>query len=256
MPISNPIANPVSNPIENPVSNPVENPVSNPVESTDEQRTDSVLTLTPDQAKRAFYVDFEGEGKRGNGEIPQPSMLGIYCRDGRPAYRVQILERTMKPLAYAGFTSECFGCMESAINALIHQAQSEDRKILYFSQHEQHMVNTFCSQTTANEFMARSGNAKLLLKRWVGRTGRPKCHSLEDYCRVIDRAPYEAPKPSVAEAIRRLRTACCTAKRWRRVDTAKKELAKQLFSYNKQDCLALYQLTKKAANCLNRSRIA
>jgi hypothetical protein len=36
-----------------------------------------VLALTPDRAKRALYVDFEGEGKRSNGEIPQPTMLGI-----------------------------------------------------------------------------------------------------------------------------------------------------------------------------------
>jgi hypothetical protein len=62
-----------------------------------------VLALTPDRAKRALYVDFEGEGKRSNGEIPQPTMLGIYCREGRPTYRVQ----TLQPLVYAGFPPSC-----------------------------------------------------------------------------------------------------------------------------------------------------
>ncbi|MDG2223153.1 MAG: hypothetical protein P8L85_17360 [Rubripirellula sp.] len=230
-------------------------PISNPITNAGEQNANAVLALTPDRAKRALYIDFEGEGRRGNGEIPSPVMLGIYCRDRHPTYCVQIIEPTLKPLVHAGVSSECFDCMESAINSLLAQAGSEDRDILYFSQHEQDMVNRFCSQLTANEFMARSGNAKLLLKRWVRRTGRPTCHSLDDYCKVIDRLPYDAPKPSVAEAIRRLRKACCTAKRWRRIESKQRELAKQLFAYNKQDCLALHKLTKKAANCLNRSQI-
>jgi hypothetical protein len=225
-----------------------------PTITHDEDCQKPVLSLTPDRAKRALYVDFEGEGKRGDGEIPQPSMLGIYCREGRPTYRVQILERELRSLAYAGIRAECFRSMEVAISSLVRQAQAEDRDVLYFSQHEQDMVNTFCSQATADQFMARSGNAKLLLKRWTRRTGRPRCHSLEDYCRVIDRPPYDAPKPGVAEAIRRLRTACKASRRWRRLDPAKKELAKQLFAYIKEDCLALFRLTKKAANCLNRTR--
>ncbi|MGB0599205.1 MAG: hypothetical protein ACPGLY_21180 [Rubripirellula sp.] len=231
-------------------------PINNTTTNTGEQKTMPVLTLTPDRAKRALYIDFEGEGIRGNGEIPPPVMLGIYCRDGCPTYHVQILESTLKPLVHAGFSSECFDHMEVAINSLLDQARSEDRDILYFSQHEQDMVNRFCSHQTVNEFTARSGNAKLLLKRWARRTGRARCHTLEDYCQAIERTPYEAPKPSVAEAIRRLRKACRTTRRWRHMESNKKELAKQLFAYNKQDCLALFKLTKKAANCLNRSRLS
>ncbi|MDA9857681.1 ribonuclease H-like domain-containing protein [Rubripirellula sp.] len=236
----------------------ISNPVTNAGERNTrarERNTDTVLTLTPDRAKRALYIDFEGEGIRGDGEIPPPVMLGIYCRDGCPSHRVQILESTLKPLVHAGFSSECFDHIEAAIHSLLDQARSEDRDILYFSQHEQDMVNRFCSHRTANEFTARSGNAKLLLKRWVRRTGKARCHTLEDYCQVIDRTPYEAPKPSVAEAIRRLRKASGTARRWRHMESNKKKLAKQLFAYNKQDCLALFKLTKKAANCLNRSRL-
>lgn len=226
-----------------------------PITIQEERCPNPVLALTPDRAKRDLYVYFEGEGKRSNGEISQPTTLGIYCREGRPTYRVQILEQTLQPLVYAGFPAECFGSMETAIPALVQQAQAEDRDILYFGQHEQEMVNTFRSQATADEFMARSGSAKLLLKRWVRRTGRPQCHTLGDYCRAIGQPPYEAPKPGVGETIRRLRRACTVSKRGRNLDSGKKKLASQLFAYNKEDCLALYRLTKKAANCLNRKRI-
>ena len=217
----------------------------------DERAAFDVRKLKPDRAKRALYVDFEGEGVKSDGEVPQPVILGIYCRAWRPSYRLQILEPELRLLANAGFQAERLTSMEAGISSLIRHAEVEDRDILFFSQHEQEMVDRFCKPETSEAFRIRSGNAKLLLSRWARRAGRPKCHSLDDFCRMIDRLPNDPPKPSVAEAIRRIREACRNTNRWRSLDPSKQTLARKLLAYNKEDCLALYQLTKKAANYLN-----
>ena len=120
--------------------------------------------LTSQRARDAFYVDFEGLGRRRDGTSPRPTFLGVLHKS---RYSGMIFEEELTPWTKgsAGFPGRRMmdTDMDIAIQDLVEEAVADDHLILYFSQHEQEMVDAHCRREVADAFRQQSANAKLLI---------------------------------------------------------------------------------------------
>lgn len=222
-------------------------------------------SLTPEGAKKAIYIDFEGVGKSTKTKInPKPSLLGVLT--GRQ-YKAYILDESLKPVTKGrtGFVGNGTADrilepdLDQVVLDLVECANAEKRTILYFSDHEKSTIEEHCSPEVYEAFSEVSGNAKLLLQKWKNRRPRQREgyeNTLNDFCRLAGK-PKWCPKPpqvgskkGAAAAIRRLWKECPKAKRWSMLKEEDQSLARELLAYNRQDCVVTRKLTIKAVNAL------
>lgn len=222
-------------------------------------------SLTPEDAKKAIYIDFEGVGKSRNAKHgPRPALLGVLVNNRYTGY---ILEKKLRPItkglegfAAMGIASRIFNpCLDAVIEELTRRAQEEKRVILYFSDHEKTAIEEHCDSETAAAFGELSGNAKLLLQKWRNRRPRQRMNhgnGLNDFCMLagkpawIPEPPQMGAKKGPAAAIRILCEKCAETGRWSELKPAHQQLARDLLKYNREDCVVTRRLAIKAANAL------
>ncbi len=196
--------------------------------------------LTQAQALRALYVDFEGEKGR------PPVLLGVHRRGrgARPFVAYDVLGEAFGVLADSTLT------LHAAITKLVQRAESRDRRIVAWSEHELDVVRTLTDDDPAlvARFEARFANARAIAERW-----RNKCHAgdkpaegrLVEYLALIGyTVPDEAAAGRVGETIRILRDRLerglpLTAVQQRRWD--------DLLEHNRHDCASMRRVCLRAA---------
>ena len=215
--------------------------------------------ITPTQAQRAIYIDFEGEGVRTvqGLRIPRrPVLLGVYRRGGRYT-RIALRDdgpwTELLARGRAGFPGEArVQDLASAISGLASECQEEDRLLLSYSEHERSVVSRFCPGESDN-FEAVWRNAKTDIDAWANRSGRSERHpdinrSLEGYLISIDFPPMTGLPAGPADAIGRLRREMSRIRRWSSLGDRYQDLTRQLVDYNLRDCRGLRRLAVRAAN--------
>ena len=222
-------------------------------------------SLTPEDAKKAIYIDFEGVGKSRNAQHgPRPALLGALVNNRYTGY---ILENQLRPITKGlkGFASMGIGsrifnpCLDAVIEELTRRAKEEKRVILYFSDHEKTAIDEHCGSEAAAAFREVSGNAKLLLQKWKNKRPRQKMNhdnSLNGFCMLagepvwIPEPPKMGARRGPAAAIHILRKECVETRRWSGLRPAHQQLARDLLKYNREDCVVTRKLAIKAANAL------
>ena len=156
--------------------------------------TARVLPLAPEHASRALYVDFEGQKDK------PPVLLGCANHVGRapkPWVWQAITDPLFKPLAEAKV--ELLE-LPLAVERILARAESKDRLIVAWSEHELNVVNDYCPEKL-DRFQSRFVNARAFAVRW-----RNKCHAgkkpptntLADYLALIGYEVSERAGPGLA----------------------------------------------------------
>ena len=158
--------------------------------------------LTADEARRALYVDFEGE----KGKLP--ALLGILRRRGKgvePNVHQVVVDPEFEP---AG--PEARGLRE-AVEIVVRRAEHGDRPIVAWSQHDLDVVRRLHDDDPelVARFERRYVNALGVAKRWANKLhpgDKPADGQLVGYLALIGyEVPPDAGPGHVGETIRALR---------------------------------------------------
>jgi hypothetical protein len=140
--------------------------------------------LTPDEARRALYIDFEGRKDR------PPVLLGA----GRWSKAERVHQYVTDP-RYAAL-GELDGLevltLSDAVLRIVQRAEAGDRLIVAWTSHELNIVSRFAPEHLAR-FESRYRNALAIAKYWRNRShggAKPDKRTLANYMELVE---YRVP---------------------------------------------------------------
>lgn len=214
----------------------------------------SIHGPTPDEARRAIYLDFEGEA---NGPPAVLGMLWVSRQGQEPMFRQVVVDPALRPL-----TTDTLGSSSLAgqVRALIGRADRQHRVLVGWSGHELDVVRTWCPDL-APAFEAVYRDAKTPAKAWARLTGfapakdaAKRRHRLASYEAEVGfvRDPVLGDK-DMAKAIRRIRVALDDGR-----DPGPKPRARwdRMLAHNELDCQAVRAVTLRVLEDLDAAEVA
>lgn len=214
--------------------------------------------LNPELVKNGIYLDFEGEGKKRDGTVPSPHLAGTY-RPYLAGYKYSVLffKSYWKPVKAMHMSEhDQIGEFKHLMDALITEAEQEDRKIIYWTIHEKAMIEMHAPELL-DRFQKVGFNLHKPVKKYANRRGYlrddDEKKGLNQYLQLLKSTSplIIACKPTAAEACRRVDNYSQKKKRWRNWTIEQKNIAKDLLRYNKDDCLGVLKLARKLGNSVN-----
>ena len=203
--------------------------------------------------RSAIYLDFEGEGEKSSGEIPEPRLSGVFRPHptGKSGVYTPIYHNvSWQPLINGVRPTGHYDSLEGLISSLIAEAKITDSMIVYWSDHERRMVNELLPERI-QEFEQHSFNllpqARKLKRKFKKSLNEDEPKGLNQYLLAFSLPNSTVPNihPGAAESCRRLDKYCAANKRWRRWTEQQKAIARVLVEYNAKDCIGLYRLARK-----------
>lgn len=209
----------------------------------------SIHGPTLDEARRAIYLDVEGEA-----DVP-PAVVGVLwvSRQGQePMFRQVVVDPTLRRLASEGLGSSS---LAGQIRALIGRAERQHRVLVGWSGHELDVVRAWCPDL-APAFEAVYRDAKKPAKAWGRLTGfvpakdaRKRRHRLEAYEAAVGFVRDEAlGAKDMARAIRGVRAALEDGR-----DPGPKPRARweRMLAHNELDCRGVRAVTLRVLEDLD-----
>ena len=212
------------------------------------------VIITPEEAKRGIYIDFEGFGKQKCEKLPLPHLLGCVVGKEKHAF---LLQEKYAPVARSSSIAEWntleVASIDDAVEQLYQRAKKEKRLILAYSVHELNAVKRHCREAISKNFSKSFINAKSVAETW-----RNKCHgrhkpegnTLKGYFKLIDHDTGIEEGFKMTSVLKSMDKELDKTKCWRNIDKHVKSQWVTLLEYNYQDCKGLRKLTVKAANGL------
>ena len=154
----------------------------------------SHVRLTPDEARRALYVDFEGR------KVGPPVLLGCTTKSrvrSQLSVWQAVTDPILTPLAIADDIEAL--SLADAVERILVRAERKDRLIVAWSERELDVVREHCPQHL-DRFEARFRNAREFAVRWRNKCHdgrRPPTNALADYLRAhrLHRSGGRRPRP-------------------------------------------------------------
>jgi hypothetical protein len=202
--------------------------------------------ISPEDAGRALYIDFEGEKDK------PPVLLGCANRVGRGA----------EPWAWQAVTSPLFGplaaadgiellLLPDAVNRILQRAEKRDRLVVAWSEHELDVVTNYCPEHL-DRFRARYRNARTFAVHWRNTCHgghRPATNRLCDYLALVEyEVPGEAGPGRAGETIRILRTALEKGRGIADLTENQLRRWRDLREHNLHDCAGMRAVCLQAAH--------
>ena len=190
-------------------------------------------TLTADEARRALYIDFEGQKDQ------PPVLLGILRRRGR-ADEPSVFQVVVDPDFEAA--GPALRELRRAIEIVVIRAEAGDRRIVSWSEHDLEVVQRLRAEDPelVARFERRYANALAVAKRWANRLHRedkPANGELGGYLAMIGYAvPAGAGPGHIGDTIRALRPALSAG---RPLASRQKARWSRLLSHNRHDCAGM-----------------
>ncbi|NRP96190.1 hypothetical protein XMG59_002309 [Marinobacterium sp. xm-g-59] len=211
--------------------------------------------LNKDIVKNAIYLDFEGEGRKGDHSIPCPHIAGLY-RPFLEGYKYSVLffKEAWKPVKNGhNVERDRIGDFKSLMTELIEEAEQEGRLIIFWTIHERTIIELHAPELL--ERFDRVGfNLHKPAKRFANKRNllrdKDEKKGLNQFLKLLKKASplIIACKPTAAEACRRIDNYSSKKRRWRLWTDEQKGVARDLIRYNKDDCLAVLKLARKLGN--------
>ncbi|MDA9191148.1 hypothetical protein N9O71_00935 [bacterium] len=218
------------------------------IEASDQESTDV--------HRRGIFLDFEGIGSVDQ-SCPPPHMAGIYRASSDHSlcgYTAYLFRKTWVPIKNGAPHRAELADLKEFMWSIVTEAVQRQETIYYWSQHEAKVVKSLKDDQLTLAFMRCSENLKLKAKKRVTRMSLAldKRHEkvLNQYLNALvpNARLVQSPLVGPAESCRRLDQYATKHRRWSNWTDKQKELAHQLFAYNKEDCRALYTIFKKLRN--------
>ena len=221
------------------------------------------LNFDPGTARRSIYVDFEGEGKNAGSRYPLPHMVGIFrpdpVRGGGGKYEAVFFREAWGAPVNGSREKSCIAGFAETIAGLIEEAKARDSLICFWSEHELGVIKANAPELAA-AFEAVGFNLlpplRTIKNRYRWRLDKSSGKGLNQYLELfLEKRPRVSEiQPGPAEACRRIDRACNAHARWRNWPETKKKYARNLISYNKEDCKSTWLLGRKLGNMSGGSR--
>jgi hypothetical protein len=173
--------------------------------------------LTLEEARRALYIDFEG-----NMDMP-PTLLGVYFGDVHSEDFKQVIHEPGFSTLADGEQSPSVAAVHvygqslgNALTALKDRALAEDRRVIAWSSREAIAIReSGCDNDTLHFFEEQLIDAKIIAKQWKKKTyphirwqRRPRgaTHSLDRYMELVGyRVPYSHGPGKTGARLRNIR---------------------------------------------------
>ena len=221
--------------------------------------------LTPTQFRNAIYLDFEGEGKKRDGSVPEPHMAGIFRPNqtgGGGKYEC-VFFKPQWNLASDGVGKKSFiGTFDGCFESLTDELEATGCYLIYWSIHEDTILEKFLPRSIYKNLKPQMYNlhpaAKTYLKRnrkfEDNETGKGK--TLEQCFDAMykKRRPYPPFPLGAAEACRRIDRACGTHTKWKSFSEKQQSYVQNLIQYNKGDCESTWVIAKRGGNYFNNTK--
>jgi hypothetical protein len=188
------------------------------------------VRLSDAEALRALYIDFEGEKDRA------PVLLGVHRRGrgDRPFVHHHVLDPAF---AFDGSAVT----LEAAVVNIVQRAESGDRRIVAWSEHELDVIRDAIGETELlHRFERRFANARRVAERWRNRDcagDTPPDNRLASYLAMIGYSiPDEALAGDVGQTIRDIRG---RFDRGLEPTDGQRERWRRLIEHNRHDCIGM-----------------
>ena len=208
--------------------------------SRGERRNDPDRNITPGEARRAIYIDFEALAGH------EPCLVG-YSVDEEP---IQVVtdDRLQSAADAKGLSVTPFGRL---MGELHQRAVMEGRRIVAFSEHELRVTEEWCGIHLGDHY----ADGRKIGKRWFNRLEpciRPTEWSLAEFekCLGIERPPHFGYQ----KAAKRLRDVLAQLERrseYHLLTPVAKAKWTKLLDYNAMDVESLVRLVRRAADDLD-----
>lgn len=201
--------------------------------------------ISPDDASRALYIDFEGEKDK------PPVLLGCANRLGhgtRPWVWQAVTDPRFELLARADDIRQM--SLPEAVERILQRAERKDRRIVAWSEHELGVVRDHCPELL-DRFQSRYVNARTVAVHWRNKCHagqRPRTNTLADYLDLIAYGVSEAGRPGRAgETIRTIRKALEQERRVEDLTDNQRRRWSDLREHNLHDCAGMRAVCLLAA---------
>ena len=204
-----------------------------------------------------LFLDFEGEGPKGPGRVPQlPFLAGLYrpkARGRKSQFSVSLFREHCTPVKNGIPEILEITTLEAFITRITEQAETDGLTICYWSDHESAIIKRFLEpkRRLIKRFEAISLNILPQARKHLRRLGQEPPDSgnkvLNHYLALIcpKAAPVSMPRVGAAVSCQRLERYSDKEKKWSRWTDRQKSVAKELVRYNREDCLAAAKLARK-----------
>ncbi len=203
--------------------------------------------LTPQEARKALYIDFEGR------KDAAPVLLGCAHRAGRgakPWIWQAVTDPLFEPLTRIDGDIELL-LLPDAVERILQRAEANDRLIVAWSEHELDVVMEYCPQHLAR-FEARFVNARTFAVYWrnaVHGGNRPDTRDLPTYLALLKYPLPEGAGPGRAgETIRLVRAALEKGQGIDGLTDNQRNRWQQLRDHNLHDCHGMKRICVLAAD--------
>jgi len=205
--------------------------------------------LTPAEAKRALYVDFEGNEDR------DPTLLGVLAEKEGPEF--WIVEEAFAGCADKQKARAFPASLSDLAVELVERAEREDRFIVSWSEHDYHMIH---GALPGDRHRARLDrvyrNAIFTAVRW--REARrpeldPADNALETYARILAwPMPDEVGRGTVGPALTRIRTRLQERNgRWMELTKGMRRAWRDVIKHNRHDLQRMQAVVERSARELS-----
>jgi len=232
--------------------------------------TSAKQTISPYEAQRALYVDFEGRKDEPPALLGAMYATGARFSDTRVVMSHYVVDPQLSRLGSAWTIDGPYRydvrheSLSGALNAVIRLARSKNRLIVSWSQHDLGVIVQYGNLRgmLADELAARYRDGKATAKRWYRRHRAPtilrpgasgRRHTLQNYLELINFADFHPAYGTglTGENLRVVREAIA-----RRGDVAalterQRERWYDVLGHNYYDCCGLRDVVMRAAHELS-----
>ncbi|MEO5896374.1 MAG: DUF3293 domain-containing protein [Vicinamibacterales bacterium] len=210
--------------------------------------------VTPAEASRAIYIDFEALQTKPHST---PELLGVLDAEGGHQFQQLIVDHALAPARVANHRCHVVN-LRVAVEGLLERAESEDRLIIGWSLFDRD-VAVRALPDSSMRLVARYRNALQTARPWlraihpeviITRAGEFDArHTLKKYVAIagypgVPAFAGAAPARWLRHMLAQLES---NSGRYRRVTSEAKRDWHKVLDYNHHDCLALRHLVVKAA---------
>ena len=217
------------------------------------------LPLTPAEYRNALYIDFEGEGKKKDGTVPQPHMAGLFRPNttGKSGKYSCVFFSTLWKVVANHFQK--MAVIEDFVDYfenLSLELNETKQHLVFWSIHEEMILKKFLPTKIFERLAPRLHNLHPIARRYAnsrrafGKNESAKGKTLEEFFAVLyqKRHPYPPFPLGAAEACRRINKACTRHNRWRKFTVKQQSCADALVEYNGGDCKSTWLIAKRLGN--------
>ena len=217
------------------------------------------IPLTPAEYRNAFFIDFEGEGKKKDGTVPRPHMAGLFrpnptgksgkhtCVFFSPLWKV--VSNHFHMTAVIEEFTDYFEKLSLELNVT-------KQYLVFWSIHEEMILKKFLHENTFKRLAPRLHNLHPIAKRYAtrkrgfGTNESAKGKTLEEFFAVLyqKRHPYPPFPLGPAKACRLIDAACVKYNRWNKFTNTQQNAADALVQYNGGDCKSTWLIAKRLGN--------